>query len=269
MENNYDNKEMQELFERYERFLHSDADSYLDSDEFAELAEYCSQQGDDEKAAEIIDHAIEVFPYALAPLSLKARLCLMYGRKADEAERYIEQAEDKSDIEYHYVKAEIAIVRDGAFAAEAYLSGVFNDIVQYESEQDQDDFFYDSATLFFDYEEYLFCLIWLNKTHRYHGDDFYHLLARTLFQLECFSDSERVFNRLLNNTPFDAEVWNEIALSQLAQDKVSEALTSAEYAIAIEPDNEIALHTKAHCLMLLGNQRDASKLFNNLSKEPS
>lgn len=260
---------MQELLERYERFLHSDADSFLDADEFSQLAEYFSQQGDDEKAAEIVEHAITIFPDALAPLSLKARLCLMYGRRADEAERYIEQAEDKNDIEYHYVKAEIILVRDGATAADAYLNGVFSDTVQYESEEEQDDFFYDSATLFYDYEEYLQCLVWLNKSHRYEGNDFYHLLARTLFQLECYSDSEKTFNRLLNDTPFDAEAWNEMALAQMAQDKVSEALTSAEYAIAIQPDYEEALHTKAHCLLLLGNEQEAAKLFNNLSKESS
>ena len=105
-------------------------------------------------AQEIIDQALEVFPDALCLLAFKARFCLLYGADTDKAEQYIERAQDKSDIEYHYVKAEIILTRDGGHAADDYLVGYYADVIQHESQSEIDDYFFDVANLFFDYEEY-------------------------------------------------------------------------------------------------------------------
>jgi len=259
LEYNKDNNDIQELINRYDQFLNSDGDSYLDADEFAELAEYYSDElGDDNMAQEIIDQALEVFPDALCLLAFKARFCLLYGADTDKAEQYIERAQDKSDIEYHYVKAEIILTRDGGHAADDYLVGYYADVIQHESQSEIDDYFFDVANLFFDYEEYTLCMEWLQRSFRKEGSDYLYLYARTLFRMGVADESEKIFNQLLNDYPFEVDLWQDIALAQFVQDKIPEAITSLDYALAIEPDNEDAIYNKELLMLMLGSDQSTS-----------
>lgn len=269
LENNYDNTEMQELLNRYERFLHSGADSFLDADEFAEIADYYSEQGEEQKAVGIIDNALEIYPDDIALLAFKSRACLFIDHDPEAAERVIELAQDKTNVEYHYVKAEILLYNKDVTGARQYLEDYYDNVVATEPTDEQDDYFYDVASLFFDYGQYPLCWEWLKKSEDKENTDYKILAARTLFQLNRYEESEVLYDQVLDELPFDSDLWHEQALSQLAQDKVSEALTSTEYALAIEPGNEEAFYTKAHCMMLLGNLEDASLMFDKLSKEPS
>ena len=268
MENGSDNKEFRSLLARYERFLTGKGDGYLEADEFAELAEYYMDKGESEAALRIIHQALEILPDALEPLTFMARYCLFDSNDYLSAEKYIERIQDKSDVEYHYVKAEILIVRDGAPTADKYLKDYFKAEVQYEPEEDQCNYNYDVANLFYDYDEYELSMRWLDYQHDENDIDYKRLRARVLFNMEKHKESEAVYNQILNQDPFDVEAWHEIALAQMAQDNISEALTSVDYALAIEPDNEDILYTKAHCLLMLGNFMDATQLFEQLSQEP-
>ena len=260
---------MEELLERYEQFLHSNANTYLDADEFADIADYYSQQGEELKAVDVVDRALEIFPDAIGLLAFKARSCLVINRDVEAAERYIERAQDKADIEYYYVKAEIILMRNSAEKADEYLNNYYNNVIINEPTEEQDDYFYDVANIFFDYEEYYFCNEWLQRMKNTDAMDCQLLAARTSFYLENFGKSETLYEKLLDEDPFNVGYWQEIAVAQMAQDKVSEALTSVDYALAIDPENEDAALTKANCLLMLDNVKDAHDILEQLINKKS
>ena len=93
------------------------------------------------------------------------------------------------------------------------------------------------------------------------SDDFKELMARTLFGLGKYQDSERLFNELIDRNPFSGLYWNALASSQYMRENYNDSITSSEYAIAIDPQDPEALLIKANSLQQLGNEKEALKYY--------
>ena len=72
------------------------------------------------------------------------------------------------------------------------------------------------------------------------------MMADILFETQQWRDSIKWLNRVLDNDPFDVQAWLNIADAQIQCDMFAEALDSAEYTLAIQPDNIHALLQKAY-----------------------
>ena len=86
-------------------------------------------------------------------------------------------------------------------------------------------------------------------------------MARTLFGLGKYKDSERIFNELIDHHPYSKQYWNALASAQLMNEDYSNAITSSEFAIAIDPEDSDALSQKASGLLRLGNYEEALKYY--------
>ena len=98
-------------------------------------------------------------------------------------------------------------------------------------------------------------------------DDFKELMARTLFGLGKYDDSERLFNELIDHDPFQKRYWNALASTQFMKEDYSASVTSSEYAIAIDPDDPDAVVSKANGLYRLENYEQALTYFERYSRE--
>jgi tetratricopeptide (TPR) repeat protein len=129
-----------------------------------------------------------------------------------------------------------------------------------------EDFIKDCANLYVDYDINDKAYEWMMRSKGDDSTDFKELMARTLFGLGKYKDSERIFNELIDHHPYSKQYWNALASAQFMNEDYSNAITSSEFAIAIDPKDPDAVSSKASGLFRLGNYEEALKYFKMYSE---
>ena len=252
----FDSEEFQNILNNYEESVKSGHAPYMDADDLTDIADYYHFTGNDEQASEVIDYALSLYPSATLPNVFKARECLTEGA-INTAREYIENIESKEDPEYHYMQAELLMAQDQVEEADTYLRQYFKTIPADEYQ----DFVMDVANIYFDYGLNDKAYEWMMRTKGDDSNDFKELMARTLFGLGKYKDSERIFNELIDKNPYSKRYWNALSNTQFMNEDFSGAITSSEYAIAIDPDDPEGVINKANALYRLGNYEEAIRYY--------
>ena len=257
----FKSEEFQELLERYEDAIATGSGIFMDADDLTDIADYYSYSGDAEKAMAAIDYALDLYPQATLPNVFKARDALI--RQAfDEAADFADRIEDKDSPDYHYLIAEILIAQNKTDEADRYLRDYFRSIPADEHQ----DFVLDAANLYIDYGVNDKAYEWMMRSKGDDSDDFKEIMARTLFGLGKYKDSERLFNELLDRNPFSKYYWNALASAQFMDEDYSGSVTSSEYAIALDPNDPESVSAKANGLFRLGNYEEAANYFHRYTE---
>ena len=257
----FDSEEFRNTLESYEESVRSGHPLFLDADDLADIADYYHFTGIDQQADEVIEYALSLYPNATLPNVFKAREALAIG-DYDSAVEYIDQIENQDDPEYHYMQAELLIAKDQVEKADEYLREYFATVPPEEYQ----DFVYDIANIYFDYGLSDKAYEWLMRTKGDGSNDFKELMARILFGLGKYKDSERIFNELLDRDPYSKRYWNGLANAQFMNEDFSGSVTSSEYAIAIDPNDADSLLNKANALYRLGNFEEAIRYYDRFGE---
>ncbi len=257
MDNYYKSDKFRRILQQYEESNQYGTGSFLDSEELTDVAEYYHLKGRDAESYEVAELALSILPGSIAPLAFLSRMALLVENNIEKAEEIAESIIDKNDIEYFYLKSEILIVGEKAKEASEYLEEHFADV----DEDDKEYYIIDSANLFADYEEMAFAEEWLKKSGQSSTNEYKEIQARILRSKGNFADSEKIFNELIDSNPYAGSYWNYLAQSQFLQSNFNESITSSEYAIAIDPEDEEAILNKANGLFSLGNYEEALKYY--------
>ncbi len=252
-DNYFESKEFKENLSRYEEGNKNGIPAFLDSEVLTDIAEYYHSQGMSEEALMAADYALSLFQGATAPLVFKARMAMLQGADAVEADRIAEQIADKSDQDYYYIKGEIMVADGRPDAADFY----FEDCEEGISDEELPDYVLDVATIFADYEQMLYAHKWLLKSDETEHADYRELLGRIYMGTGRYEESEEIFNSLIDESPFNSVYWNLLASAQFLLNKYNDCITSSEYSIAINPKDEDALLNKANGLLNLENYEEA------------
>ena len=235
----------------------------LAPDELIDIAEYYYNGGQRERALEIIDNTLAVYPGSAPPLLFKARIALLDDNDVDGAERYTEMIEDKSDLEYFYMKAEIMLAEGETELADQYLEERFDEI----DEDDKDYFAIDTAAMFIDYDAVDTAEKWLGRSEDTDCAEYKEQAARIFVERGEYEKSKKLFNELIDEDPYSIHYWNALASSQFFNNNIEESIQSSEYSIAINPENAAALLNKANGLYNLGNFREALKYYERYNRQ--
>lgn len=257
----FNSEDFKELLNYYEASMKVGEHPFMDVDDLVDIADYYNHYERADEAIEVIEHALQLYPSATLPNVFMARQALM-DCDYNMARHYSDCIEDQDDPDYHYLQAEILIAEGHIKEADKYLR-------DYEKRVDPDeyqDYVKDCANLYYDYGESQKALEWMMRSPGDNSDDFKELMAHILFCLGKFSDSERVFNELIDNNPYASKYWKALAGTQLANGEFSNAVTSSEYAIAIDPNDAEGLLTKANALLQLENYEEAEKYYERYSE---
>ena len=257
----FKSEEFRDILERYEASINAGSTPFMDADDLVDIADYYSWQDDDDRAEEAIRCALELYPASTLPNVFMARKALSMGEIA-EAEFYADEIENHDDPDYHYLVAEIKIASGDIDEADEYLREYSKNVDTDEYE----DFVRDCANLYIDYDQSEKAYEWMMRSRGDESDDFKELMARTLFGLGKYEDSERIFNELIDQHPYSKQYWNALASAQFMNEDYSNAITSSEYAIAIDPNDPDAVSSKASGLFRLGNYEQALKYFKMYSE---
>jgi len=264
----FESEEFKENLSRYEEYRKNGTPVFLDSEALTDIAEYYHSKGRAELAVDVADHALSIFQGATAPLVFKARMALLDGDDPIEAEQIAEQIADKTDLDYYYIKAEIMLADSQPAAADQYLE----ECAEHVGDEEYADYLLDVATIFTDYEKMDYAYKWLQKSDETDLADYRELLGRIYLGTGRYAESEQIFNKLIDESPFTSQYWNELASAQFMQNNYNDCITSSEYAIAINPNDEDALLNKANGLLNLENYEEALRFYklytdNSLNKD--
>lgn len=253
MDNYYNSSEFKEILSRYEDAKKKNVGIYIDCDDLVDIAEYYYDKGDLTSAEEVTNYAIEMFPGSALPLSFKARLELLAHGNSQRAEEVLKAVDDKNNVEYHYIKAEILINKNEKEEADNYLENAY----QHIDPNDKPDFLLDVASMFADYDAVDISEKWLKRSNETDLLDYQEILGRILLSKGKYKESEKVFNHLLDKNPYSNTYWNILASVQFMANDISSSIKSSEFSLAIDPNNQEALLNKANGLYNLGNFKDA------------
>ena len=262
MQGYFESKEFKQLLQSYEEAEQRGEHIFLDSEQLTDIAEYYHWMGDSDKAVEVADYALSIYEGAAGPLVLKARIALLKDNSPEEARQLAEQIDDKLDLDYFYINAEILIAVNRPEEADDYLEECEEQV----SDADYPDYLLDVATLFVDYELPALARKWLEKSEEETFADYRETLGRICYFEKDYTQCEQIFERLIDDSPYNAYYWEMLACCQLAMWHLDDAITSSEYATAINPYSESALLYKGQALMRLKSYEPALECFEQYSK---
>ncbi len=260
----FDSDEFHDLLAEYEQALSTGQPVFMDADELAEIADYYQMTGQADQADKAINLALNLSPGAIAPLVYKVHEAIWNGDVA-LAKTYLSQVIEKDDPDYVYTTGEVMLAEQLPDEADRYFSEQLRTVPPDE----QQDYVIDVAGIFTDYGYGEHAMAWMARAKQEDTPDFKELMARTLFGLGKYKDSERLFNELIDTDPFSKRYWNALASAQFMSEKYADAVQSSEFAIAIDPDDAEGIISKANGLYRLGNYEEAQQYYARyLSLEP-
>ncbi len=258
----FKSEEFRAILQQYEDSVRSGHPTYMDADDLADIADYYHYEGRLEEASDAINLALQYNPNAIGPLLYKAREAMSY-QDFDKAREYAARIESLDSLEYLYLKCEILICEGKVDEADEIFREHFREVPPDE----HIDFVYDVANLYSEYQQHDKAFEWMARSQGDDSDDFKELMARTLFGLGKYKDSERIFNELLDHDPYSNRYWNSLASAQFMNEDYSASVTSSEYAIAIDPNDAESILAKANGLYRLENFEEALVYFERYSEK--
>lgn len=260
----FDSEDFHNLLEDYEKAISTGQPVFMDADELAEIADYYQMQDRLDDAEVAIRHALSLSPGAIAPLTYRIHEAIYQG-DTQKAWNYLDQIIEKNEPDYIYDRGEILIAEGRIDEADDYFRKEFRKVPPEEYQ----DFVVDVASIYSDYNISDKAMEWLSRSKPESSSDFKELMARTLFGLGKYKDSEKLFNELIDTDPFQKRYWNSLASAQFMNEDYSKAVESSEYAIAIDPEDPDGLIAKANSLYRLGNYEQAAEYYGRyLNQEP-
>lgn len=256
----FDSEEFRELLEEYETSVNTGQPVFMDVDELSEIADYYHFKERYDEAEEAINLALSLSPGAVAPLTYKIHEALWNGDPS-LARDYLDQITDTDDPDYVYDYAEILLAEEKVDEADKYLCNELEKVPQEEYQ----DYIVDVANIFADYNYPEQAMMWMARAKPEKSPEFKELMARTLFGLGKYKDSERLWNELVDADPYSKYYWNALASTQYMNEDYSSSVESSEYAIAIDPEDPEGLLSKANALYRLNNFEEALKFFQRYS----
>lgn len=256
-------KHFLELLKTYEDSANSGHPVYMDADDLADIADYYQFNGRQDDAEEAVRLAETYNDQAVGPLLYRAREALV-RKDFDAARSYADRIKVADAVEGHFMEGEILVCEGKTEEADELFRQYLKDEVP---DDEAMDYIYDVANIFSEYNVFDKALEWMFRSKGDDSDDFKELMARTLFGLGKYKDSERIFSELLDHNPYSNRYWNALASAQFMQEDYNSAITSSEYAIAIDPKDPDGLLSKANSLFNLENYEAALSYFEKYSKE--
>ncbi|MGN1375271.1 MAG: tetratricopeptide repeat protein [Prevotella sp.] len=259
----FNTEQFRRLLHDFEASEHGGEPLLPDSEEFVDLAEYYFNNGSEDYAMKLIERARDIYPDSSGPLLFLAREALISRKDVDAAEYYAEQITESGDPEYYFIKAEILIYRGQIRQADDILEEglLYTD----DSDESPDNYCMDVAAMYMDLSLDEQAQKWLERCSDHHDNEWLELHARLLNLKGEYEKCCSIYNSLLDKDPYSVTLWNCLAVIQAEHRDYDEAVNSCNFALAIDPNNLLALRNKAQIFEYEQNYKEALAIYEKLS----
>ena len=277
----FDSPEFQEILHRYERAARSGRSTYFDVQEYIDLADYYSEAGDNDEAVRLLNEGLKRYPDDTELIASKTGLFIDLGRYK-QARQLLEQLEPDDDRDYYFLHAQLALALDNDPETAETDFNAWTELIRKLTQEELDDDLCGEE----DAQDYLRNGIyhvaaayahlrpaecrqqmraWItrylqqfNELGDYEADE---LMEDLCNDTACCDLLEEIVRRFLQKDPYRPNGWQHMAMAQMMNQHPEEAIESAEFALAINPDDRIALDIKAEAFFELRNFEQALPLF--------
>lgn len=254
-------QEFKDLLARYEQALLDDSGDFFDSDDLLDIAEYYHSKSDLDSASRACYYCLDLYPDNERALVFLGRIAIITG-DLTTAERISESIKLDEELDVVYLRAELMLIKGDSEGAEAYLSEHFN---MFESgDETRYDMALDVPLLYCDYSCWELAERWLllpeNKSQK-EEIDYIEALAKVYTCTERQKEAIVLWNKYIDEDPFSSGAWVFLAQCQYQSGLCQEALQSAEYAIAINPDIPDPYLAAGNAYFSIGKGKEAIEMF--------
>lgn len=283
--NYFESEQFQKILLRYEQSKRKGNFCYLDSDDFIDVSDYYFDRNLLHKALEAAERGVAIFPSDRTLQGVKAGVLISLHRFG-EAERILRGLDPEDDTDVIYMRAQLEYAVNGDAEKADKLFHEWVECVEEELQEEEPDEEDDAEEEWGDAEEDLrrsyVCVVtsyttlsdkdcqayvqeWIGEyvarfenLGKYESD---YVIADIAQEEGLPNLVETICRRLLDYDPYLTVAWARLALALFRKDECDEGLEAADFALAIEPENELALQAKAFCLYALNRMRDALSVF--------
>ncbi len=253
----FEDKEFQQNLEQYERARANNEPLYMDAEELTDIAEYYMMHGQEDKANECIDIAVELHPNATDPQVFLSRQQLFYGN-IPGAYGILYSINDQEDREVKFLHAELLLKEKKVEEANRLMRETLESI-----EDDRDAFLYDTADIFYEYDACESALIWANQLLQSYPNypEANLLLADIYMKMNRYDDAYQQAETIISKDTFNQNAWMIEAESLAFLERYEDSLEATEYLLAINEKHPEAMLTRASDLFYLNRIDEAHSQY--------
>ncbi len=254
-EDNY-REEIKELVDQFEA-MRCGQSVHLEEPDFEELADYFEDSGKSEKAMEVLDYAVQRFPFSAVFLVHKAAL-LSDMLKPDESMLLLEKAEamDSGDSDIYFLKADIFVSKGMHQQAIDALSKA-SEICPPE---ELADVYMNMADIYEDWEKFNEVIFWLTKTLELNPahEEALNRMWFCVKILESYEESILFHEKFIDANPYCYMAWHNLANAYAGKGDLEKAMSAFDFVFAINDEYEYAHRDCGHLHYRLGSYQKAA-----------
>lgn len=247
-------KELQELAGQYEAATAKGQPIYLDSEDWADLADWYGMKKKFTKALEIAEYGLTLHPDSTTLLIEYAYLFLDSGQR-EKAREIVEGLSDTYSPEAKVLRAHLLLSENKLEEAEQLLDTI----------EDKSDLanVVDVSYMYLDTGYPDKALAWLEPVkERYHKEESYiAVIADCLYGKRMVDDAIPLYNQLIDRNPYSAPYWFGLARCLFEKMNVEQTMEACDYALVADDEFTEAYMLKGHCFYQLGNEDAALECY--------
>ncbi len=276
MKNEYfESDEFKEILEKYEASEQQGTTCYFDAEDFVDIADHYLLSERPDEALSCINMGLVIHPNDEELLSTKSGAYIFMHMFEEAREIVSELSDNDTNVIYQRAQLKYAIDNDIQAAEEIFSDWLESEeeASKFDTEEERNDRIRDAylhiITSFVELRgpEYDDELVkrWIEEYYaRFSplGSSEFDLILADMVRNEGFTDmTEKIYTSLLEYDPYINYGWIVLGAAQVMNGHFKEALESAEFALAIEPDNSDAILNKAHAYYSMNEREKALPYF--------
>ena len=252
------------LVARYESNETDHGGIWFDTEDIEDICNYYINAGNYSKAEKVLQLGERLHPGDETMPMIRANLLVMES-KPEEALVLLDQYPHKEDYYWHYLRfsALVNLQRTDEAIAEADMVVMLDD--------DKVGATIDVALLFAETEHIDLAISYLERTEKSDTDEadkkkLYALLTQYYGESGKYEEALAYTEKWIDADPYSVNAWCVKATIELDCDRYENALNDYDFALAIDPQCELALVTKVRLLCLLSREEEALQVLDDMAE---
>lgn len=258
---NEQEQEIKRLIKRFECYQKGQDSGYFDVEELLVLAHHYTNCGDTKAMNEISELAQKIHPNSEETIKIKV-IVHIYNNRLDKALSLIEQLHS-NDIETILIKTTTLLALNKLSEVRKLTDRLLQeDILEPEM-------ICDISKCYITTNHMKLGLEFLKKceTHFPDNPDIIFQIGEMHDMLGNIKKAEKSFLRIIDDNPFDAEAWFNLADIYSRTEDYGKALEAINYSLAVDPHDIVSIQLKADILCITRRNKEAIQTLLDALKE--